>query len=124
MFRKLLASAVLVGVAASVAAASAFADFSGKWALNIGTPDQARTAMLTLEQKGDSVSGTTESELGVAPVKGVVKGDSLFFGFALDMGGQQIVINGAAALKDKDNIDGALDVSGMGGFPFTGARQK
>lgn len=124
MFRKLLASAVLVGVAASVAAASAFADFSGKWSLNIGTPDQARTAVLTIEQKGDSVSGTTESELGVAPVKGVVKGDSLFFGFALDMGGQQFVINGAAALKDKDNLEGALDVSGMGGFPFTGARQK
>ena len=57
-------------------------------------------------------------------MKGAVNGDSLFFGFALDMGGQQIVINGAAALKDKDNIDGALDVSGMGGFPFTGARQK
>jgi len=124
MMRKLVASAVLLGVAASVAAASAFADFSGKWTLNIASPDQARTAVLNIEQKGDSVSGTTESELGVAPVKGVVKGDSLFFGFALDMGGQQIVINGAAALKDKDNLEGALEVTGMGGFPFTGARQK
>ena len=50
MMRKLVASAVLVGVAASVAAASAFADFFGKWALSINTPDEARTAMLTLEQ--------------------------------------------------------------------------
>ncbi|MFN9202751.1 MAG: hypothetical protein ACK6DP_06740, partial [Gemmatimonas sp.] len=57
-------------------------------------------------------------------VRGVVKGDSVFFGFALDMGGQQIVINGAAAMKDNDNMSGLLDVAGMGGFPFTAVRQK
>ncbi|MBL0939467.1 MAG: hypothetical protein IBJ03_11260 [Gemmatimonadaceae bacterium] len=124
MIRRVLASAALVAVAASVAAASAFADFSGKWNLSIQSPDQARTAVLTLEQKGDSVAGTTETELGSAAVRGVVKGDSLFFGFQLDMGGQAIPISGSAALKDKDNMEGALEVTGMGGMGFTGARQK
>jgi hypothetical protein len=126
MFRRLLASVALVSAAASVAVAAPrlFADLSGKWTMNIATPDQARTSLLTIEQKGDSISGVTESELGAANIRGVVKGDSVFFGFALDMGGQQIVINGVAAMKDKDNMDGTLDVGGMGAFPFTAVRQK
>lgn len=127
MFRRLFASVALVSVAASaaVAAPRLFADLSGKWTMNIATPDQARTSQLTIEQKGDSISGTTESpEFGATGIRGVVKGDSVFFGFALDMGGQQIVINGAAAVKDADNMDGLLDVAGMGAFPFTAVRQK
>jgi hypothetical protein len=126
MFRRLLTSVALLSVAASaaVAAPRLFADLSGKWTMNIATPDQARTSMLTIEQKGDSIAGVTESELGSANVRGVVKGDSVFFGFALDMGGQQLVINGVAAMKDKDNMDGLLDVGGMGAFPFTAVRQK
>lgn len=91
--------------------------------MSIATPDQARTSTLTLEQKGDSIMGTTESELGSAQVRGVVKGDSVFFGFGLDMGGQQIIINGTGAIKDKDNMSGMLDVSGMGAFPFSATRQ-
>ncbi|WP_337169975.1 hypothetical protein [Gemmatimonas aurantiaca] len=129
MLRRLLSSTAIVcaattiAVSAAVAAPRLFADLSGKWNVNIATPDQARTSLMTLTQKGDSISGTTESELGVAPVKGVVKGDSVLFGFALDMGGQQIVINGAAVMKGEHNMEGLLDVSGMGAFPFSAARQ-
>jgi hypothetical protein len=56
-------------------------------------------------------------------VAGVVKGDTLRFAFQLDMGGQQLVINGVGAIKDKDNMNGALDVAGMGVMPFTAVRQ-
>ncbi len=78
---------------------------------------------MTITQKADSVTGTLESQLGTAPMVGVVKGDSLKFAFQLDMGGQALVINGAGILKDKDNMTGALDVSGMGVMPFTAVRQ-
>jgi hypothetical protein len=48
----------------------------------------------------------------------------VFFGFQLDMGGQAIVINGAGAMKDKDNMNGMLEVGGMGAFPFSAVRQQ
>lgn len=126
MIRRLIATAlVATAAAASIAAATPrlFADLTGKWNVTIATPDQARTSLMTVTQKGDSLSGTIESELGSAPMSGVVKGDSVWFGFRLDAGGQQIVINAAAALKDKDNMGGMLEVGGMGAFPFSAARQ-
>jgi len=126
MLRRVLASVVAVSFVSGVALAAPrlFADLNGKWTMNIATPDQARTSTLTIEQKGDSISGTTESaELGSTPIRGVVKGDSVFFGFAINMGGQELVINAVAAMKDKDHMEGALDVSGMGAFPFNAARQ-
>ncbi len=124
--RRLLASLSLVAVVTSVAAAAPrlLADLSGKWNVTVTTPDGGtQPSVMTLTQKGDSVSGTLESQLGSAPMAGVVKGDTLRFAFQLDMGGQQLLINGVGALKDKDNMNGALDVSGMGTMPFTAVRQ-
>ncbi|HEY0931379.1 MAG TPA: hypothetical protein VGE27_15770 [Gemmatimonas sp.] len=130
MLRRLTTSAAIIcaattiAISAAVAAPRLFADLSGKWNVNITTPDQARTSLMTIVHKGDSLSGQTESELGVAPLKGVVKGDSVFFGFAVDMGGQQIVINGTGVMKGEHNMEGLLDVSGLGAFPFNAARQR
>jgi hypothetical protein len=124
--RRLLASFSLVAVAASVAAAAPriLADLSGKWTVTVATPDGGtQPSVMTLTQKGDSVSGTLESQLGTAPVAGVVKGDTLKFAFQLDMNGQALAINGVGAIKDKDNMNGALDVAGMGVMPFTAVRQ-
>jgi hypothetical protein len=126
MFRRLLAAAAIVCAATSVAAAAPrlFADLTGKWNVSIATPDQARTSLITWTQKGDSLSGTIESsELGSNQIRGVAKGDSVFFGFQIDMGGQAIVINGSGAIKDKDTLNGLLEVGGMGAFPFSAARQ-
>lgn len=130
MLRRLISSsavicaATAVAVSVAVAAPRLLADLTGKWTVNIATPDQARTSVMTLTQKGDSISGTTESgELGVSPLKGVVKGDSVLFGFAIDMGGQQIIINASAVMKGEHNMEGLFDVSGMGAFPFNAARQ-
>ena len=124
MRRPLLVAAALLSFATvATAAPRLFADLSGKWTMTIAAPDQTRTSTLTIEQKGDSISGTTESELGSAQVRGVVKGDSVFFGFGLDMGGQQLLINGSAAMKNKDTMEGMLEVGGMGAFPFSAARQ-
>jgi hypothetical protein len=123
--RRLLASFSLVAVAASVAAAAPriLADLTGKWNVTVATPDGTQPSVMTLTQKGDSVAGTLESQLGSAPVAGVVKGDTLKFAFQLDMGGQALVINGVGAIKDKDNMNGALDVAGLGVMPFTAVRQ-
>lgn len=121
--RRLLASFSLVAVTASVATAAVLADLTGKWTFTAVTPQGAQASSLTLTQKADSISGTLESPLGSAPIAGVVKGDSVKFAFQLDMGGQALVINGAGVMKDKDNMEGMIDVAGMGAMPFTAARQ-
>jgi hypothetical protein len=125
MLRRAVASLVLLSAAASaaVAAPRLLADLTGKWAVTVATPDGTQPSVMTLTQKADSITGTLESQLGSAPVAGVVKGDSVKFAFQLDMGGQQLVINGAGAMKDKDNMNGVLDVAGLGVMPFTAIRQ-
>lgn len=125
LFRRLIASAAIVTVAASVATAAPriLADLTGKWTVTVATPDGSQPSTLTVTQKNDSISGTLESQLGSAPVAGVVKGDSVKFAFALDLGGQQLVINGLGTIKDKDNWSGVLDVQGMGAMPFSAVRQ-
>jgi hypothetical protein len=123
--RRLLASLSLVAVAASAAAAAPrlLVDLTGKWTFTAVTPQGAQASTLTVTQKADSISGMLESPLGSAPVAGVVKGDTVKFAFQLDMGGQALVINGAGVIKDKDNMEGAIDVAGMGVMPFTATRQ-
>lgn len=123
--RRLVASLSLVAVAASVAGAAPrlLADLTGKWAFTAVTPQGSQASLLTLTQKADSISGTLESPLGSAPIAGVVQGDSVKFAFQLDMGGQQLIINGAGLIKDKDNMEGMIDVAGVGAMPFSAARQ-
>ncbi len=119
------AAAVLLSLSAFSSAADRFiADLSGTWNVSVQTPDQSVTSTLIVQQKGDSLSGSLQSELGTAPLKGAVKGDTVNFVFTLDMGGQALSISASALLKDKDNMSGSMDVSGMGNMPFTAARAK
>ena len=81
-------------------------------------------SQLSLKQTADTISGEFSSEIGKAPVSGMVKGDSIKFSFGIDMQGQQLSIQGTGALKDKDNLAGMIEVIGMGAsFPFAAARK-
>ena len=110
--------------AATATAQRMLADFGGVWNVTVEGPQGPMNSQLTLKQTADTVSGEFESELGKAPVSGMVKGDSIKFSFGLDMGGQQISIQATGALKDKDNLAGSLEVAGMGGFPFTAVKKQ
>jgi hypothetical protein len=118
------AAAVVASFAvASTAAAIALFDISGTWVVSVQTPDaQTMSSTLILEQKGDSVNGTLSSEIGQANVRGIVQGDTVRFSFGLDMGGQALEVNAAALLTDKDNMQGQMDVTGMGPLPFSARR--
>lgn len=121
-----LAAAVLLSVSAAAATAQRmFADVSGKWSFTAETPNGATTSLLTAQQKGDSLSGTLDIEqMGVRPIAGVVKGDTVRFWFSIDMGGQMLDIRGQGLLTDPDNMAGQLELAGMGTFPFTAKKQK
>ncbi len=116
--------AALVLVSATAAAQRMFADFAGMWNVTIQGPSGAMNSTLNLKQKGDTITGETESELGKAAIQGLARGDTLRFVFSLDMQGQQINVQASAVLKDKDTMNGNFEVVGMGGFPFEATRKK
>lgn len=119
--RSLLAASATVALAAP----RLLANFAGKWAVTVVGPDgSTQPSVMTITQKADSVSGTIQTQLGVTTMAGVAKGDSLLFKFQFDLNGQALVINGAGVLKGKDNVNGTLNVSGMGAMAFSAVRQK
>jgi len=116
--------AALVVGAATATAQRMLADFSGTWNVTVEGPQGPMNSQLTLKQTADTIAGEFSSEIGKAPVSGMVKGDSIKFSFGLDMQGQQLSIQGTGALKDKDNLGGMLEVIGMGAsFPFAATRK-
>jgi hypothetical protein len=120
----LSAAVLLLSLSAFTSAAARFrADLTGTWNVSVQTPDQTVGSILVVEHKGDSLSGTLESEIGSAKVKGAVKGDTVNFVFGLDMGGQMLDISASALVTDKDNMNGQMDVAGMGVMPFSAKRQ-
>lgn len=116
-----LIAAMVVG-AATATAQHMFADFGGVWNVTVAGPQGDMNSRLTLTQAGDSVSGQFESELGVAPVKGTAKGDTLRVGFSLDAGGQMITIQAVGVLKEKTSLAGSMEAAGMGAFPFSATK--
>ena len=110
--------------AATATAQHLLADFGGVWNVTVEGPQGAMNSVLTLKQTADTVAGEFESELGKAPVSGMVKGDSIKFSFGIDMGGQQLSIQGIGALKDKNSMAGTVESAGMGGFPFTATKKQ
>ena len=117
------AAALFLSLSAFTSAARVLADLTGTWNVSVQTPDQTMSSTLIVKQRGDSLSGSLESELGSAPMVGSVKGDTVAFNFSLDMGGQALVIRAQGLLSDKNSMSGQLDVSGMGVMPFTAKRQ-
>ncbi|MBL0169778.1 MAG: hypothetical protein IPP90_03465 [Gemmatimonadaceae bacterium] len=110
--------------AATATAQRILADFSGAWNVTVEGPQGPMNSMLTLKQTGDTISGEFQSEIGNAPVSGMVKGDSIKVSFGIDMGGQQLSLQVIGALKDADNLGGTIEAAGMGGFPFVATRKK
>jgi hypothetical protein len=117
-------AAALLLTAATATAQRFLADVAGTWNVTVEGPQGPMSSQLVLTQKGDTLSGKFASEIGEAPISGMVKGDSVKIALALDMGGQQLSLQIAGALKDKDKMAGVVEAVGMGGFPFVAARAK
>lgn len=120
---RLAVGAALLLSAGTAAAQLLFADFSGGWNVVVEGPQGPMSSTLTLTQTGDSVAGKFDSEIGSAPVKGSVRGDSLYIAFSLDAGGQMLDLEGVGALKEGERLEGKIIAAGMGEFPFTATRQ-
>ena len=125
--RRVFAATALMLTIISVTAAAqrVIADLSGTWLMSISMQGNTSQSTVNLKQTGDSLSGTISMEqIGTRNLVGSVKSDTVRFTFSIDMQGQVMELYGAGLLKDKDNIDGQLDLpQGMGSIPFAAKRQ-
>ncbi|MGV3709402.1 MAG: hypothetical protein ACO1Q7_11220 [Gemmatimonas sp.] len=127
--RRLIASAVLFASAASVATATTaqrfFADISGVWIVSAASPQGASESTATFKQEGTALSGSLDiPQLGNAKIAGSVKGDTVAFGFTLDVQGNQIPVQVNGMVKDKDNMGGTITLpADMGSYPFSAKRK-
>lgn len=124
-FRAAASLVVALALSASIAAAAvAYHDLTGSWALEVVTENGTGTPALKLKQDGLVLTGTYESRMmGVRALKGSVKGDSIKFDLAPG-GDAQVVLSFAGVIVDADHLKGTVDFGGMGGATFSGTRQK
>jgi len=124
--RRLLASALLLMSAVSVAAAQRIlADISGTWIVSAQTPTGAGESTAVFKQDGTALTGTLDiPELGSAKIAGTVQGDTVRFGFSIDVQGTQIPVQVSGLMKDKDNMSGTIALpQEMGSYPYTAKRK-
>ena len=124
--RRILASAVLLLSAVSVAAAQrVLADISGTWVVSAQSPNGAGESTAVFKQDGAALTGTLDiPDLGIAKLAGSVKGDTVNFSFAIDVQGNQIPVQVSGLIKDKNNMAGTISLpQDMGSYPYTAKRK-
>ena len=119
MFR--LFSVILAALMLSVGA-YAQSNVSGAWDLAVQGPEGPVSAVATLAQDGDKVTGEIESQAGKTALSGTMKGKTLSMAFTMQ------TPNGPMDIKVTGEVDGAsmkgtIDLAGMGQMEFTGKKK-
>jgi len=86
---------------------------AGDWEVTINSPQGSSSAIASLKQDGDKVSGVLKNPMGELPFEGVtVTGDELKFMFTVNFQGTPIPITLTGKIKGS-TIDGKADFGGM-----------
>lgn len=112
----------LVALAALSQAADAQAktDLSGKWTFTVATENGTASPPVTIQQKGDSLSGTFYSTLfGEQAIKGAVQGNAFSFSFGATAQGTAITITYKGTIEPDGSLKGTVDFGGYMGGQFT-----
>lgn len=128
MIRRLIASTSLV-LALPVAASAQDAPkepakMAGSWDFAFTSPQGNHNWRVKFDQKGDTLSGQAQSELGVLTLSDAwITGNELSFGVAINLEGQAINLYFSGVVKG-DTADGSLEVPnvGMQPIPFRAVR--
>lgn len=121
--RYLIRATITLAAAAVLSSPLAAQDsVSGKWALDVDSPQGTMKVDLVLNASGESVKGTIASEMGESAFTGTVKDGAVKFTF--DMSGPQgpMTIVTSATVSG-DAIKGEMDY-GQGVAPFIGKRAQ
>ncbi|MFN2446072.1 MAG: hypothetical protein ABR606_10910 [Vicinamibacterales bacterium] len=104
-------AALACGPAATVAIAQGKTDVSGKWLFQVETSAGSGSPVMTFKQDGEMVTGTYEGQLGTAPLKGTVKGQSITFTFMGNAQGETVDVMYEGTI-DQDSMKGTLKIAG------------
>jgi hypothetical protein len=101
-------------------------DVTGTWAMSVSTDQGVTSPTMTLEQDGDTISGTYSSEaLGENRVRGTVNGSNVTISFAADVQGQSIPVTYRGTIDNGGEMAGSLDIAdGMLTGTFTAKRSE
>lgn len=98
-------------------------DVSGTWALAVETAGGTGNPSVTLEQKGESLTGTYSSPLfGEQKVTGSIKGNAFTFSFTGTIEGNTFTVTYSGTVE-KDTMSGKVTLGEMGEGTFTGKRK-
>jgi imidazolonepropionase-like amidohydrolase len=101
--------------------AASTASVAGAWAVSIDVPGSPLSGTLTLNQQGNALTGTLQTQLGPAAIKtGSVTGDSFTFTASVEFGGASIDITANGRVSGAQ-VSGTID-SPQGSVPFSGRR--
>ncbi len=114
---------MFVGVFLSVAGPLfAQVNVAGDWEVTINSPQGSNSAIASLKQDGDKVSGVLKNPMGELPFEGVtVTGDELKFTFTVNFQGTPLPITLTGKVKG-NTIDGKADFGGMAEGDWTAKR--
>lgn len=98
------------------------AGVSGRWMLNVNSPNGAVESTLSLTQAGDSLTGEIQTPFGPASISsGRIDGNNVTFTYTLNVQGQQMEITTRGKIEG-NSISGTMEAGGMS-FDFTGMRR-
>lgn len=97
-------------------------DVSGTWSLDVTTEAGNGNPTITLDQKGEALSGRYSGRLGDAAITGTVKGSAITFQFPVEVQGSSLTVVYSGTI-DKDTMKGTVRLGEREGT-FTGARKK
>jgi len=104
---------------------SAQVDVTGTWSMSVSTDQGITNPTMTLQQDGETISGTYSSEaLGESSVSGSVSGSDVTISFSADVQGQSIPVTYRGTIDDSGAMAGSLDIAdGMLTGTFTAKRE-
>jgi len=101
---------------------SAQTNVAGDWEVTINSPQGSNTAIASLKQEGDKVSGVLKNQMGELPFEGAtITGDELKFTFTVNFQGTPLPITLSGKVKGA-TIDGKADFGGMAEGDWTAKR--
>jgi hypothetical protein len=119
---KLLVLAAAAAILPVVGAAADPPDVTGTWTMAVETAMGSGNPTFTLEQDGDTITGTYEGFFGRAPVAGSIEGDQVTLSIEVNAQGQDMKVDYLGTV-DGDTMTGKVLFGDFGEGTFEGTRE-
>lgn len=123
--RSMLVVAFVLSMTASIVAAQAPTNVTGKWIFTVETSAGSGMPTVTLKQDGEKLTGHYSSQnFGEVDLTGTVKGAAITFMFGADVQGTHLDVTYSGTIEGRDSMKGKVNLGGLGEGTFTARRQS